>query len=189
MTFSAAAGRAGEPNDPLLRLGWATTALREHRGDPHAAALLTAVISPCEALVLAAAAAPRASAWASEALLSTAFDQPHDQRSARHRQQQSAGATQQQRAHQPPRSEPPIPTTIVMPMLIGLGPGMTSRPRAPTISPDSSSPRIQSSTMTVSQRRRLSASPRHHRHGSALGRGGPQNALRRHAAWRHKPSS
>ncbi|MGH9193679.1 MAG: helix-turn-helix domain-containing protein [Acidimicrobiales bacterium] len=94
-------GRAGKPNDPLLRLGWAATALREHRGNGHVAALLTAVISPCEALVLAAAAAPRASARALEALPSTALDQPHDQRSARHRQQQSAGATQQQRAHEP----------------------------------------------------------------------------------------
>jgi hypothetical protein len=86
MTFSTTAGRACEPNDPLLRLWRAATALRQHRGDPHAAALLTAVISPCEALVLAAAAAPRASAWALEALRSTALDQPHDQRSARHRQ-------------------------------------------------------------------------------------------------------
>src|ERR687897_829016 len=56
MTFSAAAGRACEPNDPLLRLWKAATALREHRGDGHVAAPLTAVISPCEALVPAAAA-------------------------------------------------------------------------------------------------------------------------------------
>ena len=101
MTFLAAAGRACEPNDPLLLRWKAATALREHRGDGHVAALLTAVISPCEALVLAAAAAPRASAWALNPLRSTAFDQPHDQRSARHRQQQSAGATQQQPAHEP----------------------------------------------------------------------------------------
>jgi hypothetical protein len=97
---------------------------------------------------------PWASAPAWEALPSTAFDQPHDQRSARHRQQQSAGATQQQCSHEPAQERATIPTTSVMPMLIGLGPGMTSRPRAPTISPDSNSPRIQSNTMTVSQLRR-----------------------------------
>ena len=101
MTFSVAAGRACEPNDPLLLRWKAATALREHRGDGHVAAPLTAVISPCEAVVLAAAAAPRASAWALEAPRSTALDQPHDQRSTRHRQQQSAGTTQQQCAHQP----------------------------------------------------------------------------------------
>jgi hypothetical protein len=44
------------PDDPLGRLWWAATALREHRGDGHVAALLTAGIGPCEALVLAAAA-------------------------------------------------------------------------------------------------------------------------------------
>jgi hypothetical protein len=43
------------PDDPLLRLWWAATVLREHRGDGHVAALLTAGIDPCEALVLAAA--------------------------------------------------------------------------------------------------------------------------------------
>jgi hypothetical protein len=43
------------PDDPLLRLWWAATVLREHRGDGHVAALLTAGIDPCEALVVAAA--------------------------------------------------------------------------------------------------------------------------------------
>lgn len=38
------------------RLWWAASALSEHRGDGHVAAPPTAVISPCEALVLAAAA-------------------------------------------------------------------------------------------------------------------------------------
>lgn len=40
---------------PLARLWWAATVLREHRGDGHVAALLTAGVGPCEALVLAAA--------------------------------------------------------------------------------------------------------------------------------------
>ncbi|HEY8545720.1 MAG TPA: hypothetical protein VIL36_11755 [Acidimicrobiales bacterium] len=40
---------------PLARLWWAATVLREHRGDGHVAALLTALVGPCEALVLAAA--------------------------------------------------------------------------------------------------------------------------------------
>lgn len=43
------------PEDPLLRLWWAATVLRELRGDGHVAALVTAGIDPCEALVLAAA--------------------------------------------------------------------------------------------------------------------------------------
>ncbi|HMG43111.1 MAG TPA: hypothetical protein VK611_17395 [Acidimicrobiales bacterium] len=41
---------------PLARLWWAATVLREHRGDGHVAALLTADVDPCAALVLAAAA-------------------------------------------------------------------------------------------------------------------------------------
>lgn len=101
MTFSAVAGRAGEPNDPLLRLSWAATALRQHPGDPHAAALLTAEISPCEAPVLAAAGRALGVSPGVGGPPFPALDQPHVQRSARHRQQQSAGATQQQRAHQP----------------------------------------------------------------------------------------
>jgi hypothetical protein len=43
------------PDDPLLRLWWAATVLRENRGDGHVAALLTAGIDPCEALVAHAA--------------------------------------------------------------------------------------------------------------------------------------
>jgi hypothetical protein len=53
-----AAAHAGVPvpdRDPLRRLWWAATVLREHRGDGHVAALLTAGLGPCEALVLAAA--------------------------------------------------------------------------------------------------------------------------------------
>ena len=45
------------PGDqPLARLWWAATVLREHRGDGHVGALLTAEVDPCAALVLAAAA-------------------------------------------------------------------------------------------------------------------------------------
>jgi hypothetical protein len=40
------------PDDPLLRLWWACTVLREHRGDGHVAALLAHGISPVEAHVL-----------------------------------------------------------------------------------------------------------------------------------------
>jgi len=44
------------PDDhPLARLWWAATVLREHRGDGHVAALLSADVDPCAALVLAAA--------------------------------------------------------------------------------------------------------------------------------------
>jgi hypothetical protein len=44
------------PDDPLLTLWQATTVLREHRGDGHVAALLTAGLDPVEALVTAVAA-------------------------------------------------------------------------------------------------------------------------------------
>jgi hypothetical protein len=54
--LSAAHAALPVPDDPLLRLWWAATVLREHRGDGHVAALLTAGIDPCEALVVAAAA-------------------------------------------------------------------------------------------------------------------------------------
>jgi hypothetical protein len=49
-----AAGNAAlpVPDDHLARLWQAATVLREHRGDGHAAALLTAGIGGCEALVL-----------------------------------------------------------------------------------------------------------------------------------------
>jgi hypothetical protein len=43
------------PTDPLARLWWAATVLREHRFDGHVAALVTAGVDPCSALVLAAA--------------------------------------------------------------------------------------------------------------------------------------
>src|SRR5215210_7818184 len=39
------------------------------------------------------------------------------------------------KATKPPMNAPPIPTAIVSPIDIGLGPGMARRPRAPTISP------------------------------------------------------
>lgn len=42
-------------SDPLRRLWWAASALREHRGDGHVAALVAAGVDPCAALVLAAA--------------------------------------------------------------------------------------------------------------------------------------
>jgi hypothetical protein len=54
---AAHAGLPVPPVDrPLDRLWWAATVLREHRGDGHVAALLTADVDPCAALVLAAAA-------------------------------------------------------------------------------------------------------------------------------------
>lgn len=40
------------PEDPLARLWQATTVLREHRGDGHVAALVTADLDGCEAVVL-----------------------------------------------------------------------------------------------------------------------------------------
>lgn len=43
-----------KPGTPLLQLFWASTALREHRGDGHCAALLTAGIDGCESHVLTA---------------------------------------------------------------------------------------------------------------------------------------
>jgi hypothetical protein len=44
------------PDEPVLRLWWACTVLREHRGDGHVAALLAHGISPVEAHVLKVAA-------------------------------------------------------------------------------------------------------------------------------------
>jgi hypothetical protein len=52
--LGAAHGALPPPSDPLRRLWWAATVLREHRGDGHVAALLTADVDPCAALVLAA---------------------------------------------------------------------------------------------------------------------------------------
>ncbi len=53
-----AAAHAGlpVPDEPVLRLWWACTVLREHRGDGHVAALLAYGISPVEAHVLKVAA-------------------------------------------------------------------------------------------------------------------------------------
>ncbi|HEV2310209.1 MAG TPA: hypothetical protein VGU73_06770 [Acidimicrobiia bacterium] len=48
--YAANAGLAW-PVDPVQRLWHATTLLREHRGDGHVAALLTAGLDPCEAHV------------------------------------------------------------------------------------------------------------------------------------------
>ena len=53
--LGAAHAALPSPRDPLERLWWAATVLREHRGDGHVAALLTADVDPCAALVLAAA--------------------------------------------------------------------------------------------------------------------------------------
>jgi hypothetical protein len=53
--LGAAHAALSVPDEPLLRLWWAATALRELRGDGHVAALLAAGVDPCEALVLAAA--------------------------------------------------------------------------------------------------------------------------------------
>lgn len=44
------------PDDPVRRLWHATTLLREHRGDGHVAALLTAGLDPCESHVTQVAA-------------------------------------------------------------------------------------------------------------------------------------
>jgi hypothetical protein len=44
------------PDDPLTRLWWAATVLREHRGDGHMASLVAADLDGCEALALTAAA-------------------------------------------------------------------------------------------------------------------------------------
>jgi len=52
--LGAAHGALPPPGDPLGKLWWAATVLREHRGDGHVAALLTADVDPCAALVLAA---------------------------------------------------------------------------------------------------------------------------------------
>jgi hypothetical protein len=41
----------------------------------------------------------------------------------------------------PATSAPPTPTAIVIPMLMGFGPGMARRPSAPTMSPVSTSAR------------------------------------------------
>jgi hypothetical protein len=183
MTFSAAAGRACEPNDPLLRLGWAATALRQHRGDGHLAAPLTAVINPCEALVLAAAAAPRASAWALEAPRSTAVDQPHDQRSARHRQQQSAGPTKQQSTHEPAQQRATDPDHQRHTDAHRVGAGDDESPQgADDQSRQQQSKNPKQHDDSLPQLRSLLASPRHHRQSAGLGRGGRQNALRRHDA-------
>ena len=54
-TLGAAHAALPVPDDPLLRVWWAATVLREHRFDGHVAALLSASIDPCEALVVAAA--------------------------------------------------------------------------------------------------------------------------------------
>lgn len=54
--LGAAHGAVPPPSDPLRKLWWAATVLREHRGDGHVAALLTADVDPCAALVLASKA-------------------------------------------------------------------------------------------------------------------------------------
>jgi hypothetical protein len=53
--FAANADLA-RPTEPHLALWWATTLLREHRGDGHIAALLTAELGPCDSHVLRLAA-------------------------------------------------------------------------------------------------------------------------------------
>ena len=52
----AATRAQGEPDDPVEALWYWCTCLREHRGDGHVAALTTAGLDGCEALVLFAAA-------------------------------------------------------------------------------------------------------------------------------------
>lgn len=53
--LAAAHAALPRPDDPLARLWWATTVLREHRGDGHVAALVTAGVDGCQALVWRAA--------------------------------------------------------------------------------------------------------------------------------------
>lgn len=53
--FAAANARLPWPDEPHLALWQATTVLRESRGDGHVAALVTAGLDPCEALVCFAA--------------------------------------------------------------------------------------------------------------------------------------
>jgi hypothetical protein len=57
------------PAEPLARLWYAATVLREHRGDGHIAALVAADIDGCESLVLAAAVDAAAGGGISRALL------------------------------------------------------------------------------------------------------------------------
>lgn len=52
--LAAANGALMPPTDPLRAVWHATTVLREHRGDGHVAALLTAGVGPCAAHVLRA---------------------------------------------------------------------------------------------------------------------------------------
>jgi hypothetical protein len=49
--IAAANADLPEPEDPLARLWHAATVLREHRGDGHVAALLTAGVDGCESVV------------------------------------------------------------------------------------------------------------------------------------------
>lgn len=54
--LAAAHAELPVPDEPLLRLWWACTVLREHRGDGHVAALLASGLSPIEAHVVKVAA-------------------------------------------------------------------------------------------------------------------------------------
>jgi helix-turn-helix protein len=53
--FGAAHVATPLPDEPLLRLWWAATVLREHRWDGHLAALVAADVDPAAAMLLAAA--------------------------------------------------------------------------------------------------------------------------------------
>jgi hypothetical protein len=53
--LGAANAAVAVPEEPHLALWWASTVLRESRGDGHIAALVAAQLDPCEALVLFAA--------------------------------------------------------------------------------------------------------------------------------------
>src|SRR5437588_6872085 len=59
------------------------------------------------------------------------------------------GRPKSRRPTRPPRSEPPMPTAIVIGMLIGLGPGMTRRPSAPMMRPLRMSSRMKPNRPTV----------------------------------------
>lgn len=72
------------PDEPHLQLWQATTVLREHRGDGHVSALLTAGLDPCEALVsFAAVGAAPAEVFASRGWTDKEWGAAQDRLAAR----------------------------------------------------------------------------------------------------------
>ncbi|MFI7453164.1 hypothetical protein ACIBQX_37155 [Nonomuraea sp. NPDC049714] len=87
------------PEEPLLALWHAATVLREHRGDGHLAALLTADLDPCESLVSFAAigAAPVAN-FAGRGWSEQEWAEAHERLTARGLVDPSGQATERGRA-------------------------------------------------------------------------------------------